>query len=88
MQQIESVLGEALGELYVAKYFSTDAKARALDVVERVRTALRRRLGEVVWMSDATRDRAIQVSALASFSHSDCCSLPSSSPHGPGEPGV
>ena len=47
MQQLEGVLGEALGELYVAKYFPQDAKARALDVVERVRNALRERLGEV-----------------------------------------
>jgi len=42
------VLGEALGELYVAKYFSSESKARALDVVERVRTALRERLGVCV----------------------------------------
>ena len=47
MQQVESVLGEALGELYVSKYFSADAKGRALDVVERVRNALRERLLEV-----------------------------------------
>ena len=59
MQQIESVLGEALGELYVAKYFSAAAKSAALDVVERVRIALKERLEEVKWMSDATRERAM-----------------------------
>jgi len=59
MQQVEGVLGEALGKLYVAKYFSSESKSRALDVVERVRTALRERLGEVEWMSDSTRERAV-----------------------------
>jgi putative endopeptidase len=59
MQQVESVMGEALGELYVAKYFSVDAKGLALDVVERVRNSLRERLLEVDWLSDATKRKAI-----------------------------
>ena len=51
------MLGEALGELYVAKYFSSESKARALDVVERVRTALRERLGVCVCERQRKRER-------------------------------
>ena len=36
MGMVEEALGEAVGELYVGKYFSGDAKARALAVVEQV----------------------------------------------------
>jgi len=59
IQKVEGVLGEALGELYVGKYFNQEAKAAALLVVERVRAALKERLEEVVWMSDQTREKAM-----------------------------
>eukprot|EP01034_Spumella_vulgaris_P023830 gene23830-30105_t len=56
---LEAALGEALGQLYVAKYFAGDAKQRALTVVESVRDALRERLLEVEWMSEETRREAL-----------------------------
>uniref|UniRef100_A0A6T7QPN1 Peptidase M13 C-terminal domain-containing protein n=1 Tax=Hanusia phi TaxID=3032 RepID=A0A6T7QPN1_9CRYP len=59
MAVLESVLGEALGQLYVAKYFQEESKQTALEVVERVREALRERLGEVKWMSEETRRSAL-----------------------------
>jgi len=55
----QTVLGEAMGKLYVAKFFNADCKAKALTIVEEVRTALRERLREVVWMSDSTRVEAL-----------------------------
>eukprot|EP00928_Gymnodinium_smaydae_P052928 TRINITY_DN3704_c0_g1_i1.p1 TRINITY_DN3704_c0_g1~~TRINITY_DN3704_c0_g1_i1.p1 ORF type:complete len:695 (+),score=182.86 TRINITY_DN3704_c0_g1_i1:124-2085(+) len=60
MAQVEGALGEAVGELYVAKHFAGDAKARALAVVEAVRAALETRLNEVPWMSAATRTKALE----------------------------
>lgn len=59
LQGLESALGEELGQLYVAKHFPVDAKARALEVVEAVRDALRTRLQEVDWMSPSTRAEAM-----------------------------
>jgi len=59
MAVLESVLGEALGQLYVAKYFQEESKQTALEVVERVREALRERLTEVTWMSEETRKSAL-----------------------------
>mmetsp|Transcript_4278 Transcript_4278/g.7021 ORF Transcript_4278/g.7021 Transcript_4278/m.7021 type:complete len:444 (-) Transcript_4278:927-2258(-) len=59
LQSLESALGDELGQLYVSKYFPSDAKQRALDVVEEVRDALRERLLEVDWMSEETRKEAM-----------------------------
>jgi putative endopeptidase len=57
----ESALGEVLGQLYCAKHFDEECKARAYAVVESVRGALEERLNEVDWMkSDATRQEALK----------------------------
>jgi predicted metalloendopeptidase len=47
MAMVESALGEAVGELYVDRFFGGDAKAKALAVVDDVRKALEQRLQEV-----------------------------------------
>jgi putative endopeptidase len=52
-------MGMGLGELYVAKYFPPDAKARAAELVDNVRNALKHRIEHLDWMSDATKARAI-----------------------------
>lgn len=62
---LETALGEALGELYVAKYFNQEAKERALTIIEKVREALKERLLEVEWMSEPTRAEAMK--KMASF---------------------
>lgn len=55
----ESALGEALGQMYCAKYFDEECKGRARTIVENVRKALEERLTEVEWMtSDVTRENA------------------------------
>eukprot|EP00545_Synedropsis_sp_CCMP1620_P006682 CAMPEP_0119002970 /NCGR_PEP_ID=MMETSP1176-20130426/269_1 /TAXON_ID=265551 /ORGANISM="Synedropsis recta cf, Strain CCMP1620" /LENGTH=731 /DNA_ID=CAMNT_0006954519 /DNA_START=106 /DNA_END=2301 /DNA_ORIENTATION=- len=55
----EAALGEALGQLYCAKYFDDECKGRARTIVENVRKALEERLAEVEWMtSDLTRENA------------------------------
>jgi putative endopeptidase len=51
-------LGEALGQLYVKKYFTEDAKKRVLDLVNNLRKALAVRIDKLDWMSDSTKLKA------------------------------
>jgi putative endopeptidase len=55
----DAPLAMALGELYVAKAFPPQAKARALELVNNVKAALRERIGELDWMSEPTRKAAL-----------------------------
>ena len=52
-------LGEAVGQAYVAKTFTPEAKARALTMVKNMEAVLRERLSTLAWMSDTTRKFAI-----------------------------
>lgn len=57
----ETALGEAMGQLYCAKYFDESCKEYALQIVENVRAALEERLKEVEWMaSETTRAQALK----------------------------
>jgi putative endopeptidase len=57
----ESALGEALGQLYCAKYFDESCKGKALSIVENVRQALEDRLKEVDWIqAESTREMALK----------------------------
>ena len=51
-------LGEALGELYVARYFKPEAKAAMDQLVENLRAALRSNIERIDWMGDATKTEA------------------------------
>jgi putative endopeptidase len=53
-------LGEALGQVYVQKYFPPEAKARALELVNNLLAALRDDLQTLPWMSPATRKAATE----------------------------
>ena len=53
-----SVLSEAVGEMYVAKYFSPKDKERMLSLVENLRTALGQHIDQLTWMSDKTKAKA------------------------------
>jgi putative endopeptidase len=52
-------LGEALGQIYVQKYFPPRAKARALEMVNHLIDALRDDLQTLPWMGQATRQQAL-----------------------------
>lgn len=52
-------LGEALGILYVRKYFSPAAKARASEMVGNLRAAFHERLKTREWLSEGTRVKAL-----------------------------
>lgn len=53
-----SMLGEAVGELYVNKYFPKENKEYMVGLVENLRTALGQHIDELTWMSDETKKRA------------------------------
>jgi putative endopeptidase len=52
-------LGEALGQIYVQKYFPPKAKARALEMVNHLIDALHDDLQTLPWMEPATRQQAL-----------------------------
>ncbi len=53
-------MGEALGKLYVERYFSGDAKAKALDLVHNLIKAYEADIQTLAWMSPATRAKALE----------------------------
>ena len=53
-------MGEAVGRAYVSAYFPPDGKAKMLQLVGNVRTALAARMQRVSWMSDATKAKALE----------------------------
>ncbi|MFT4152768.1 M13 family metallopeptidase [Parafilimonas sp.] len=55
---VDQSLGEALGQLYVKKYFTEDAKKRALELVNNLQQALSARIDKLDWMSDSTKQKA------------------------------
>lgn len=57
---ISGTLGEALGQIYVEKYFPPEYKQRARELVENVRAALRNRIQNLGWMSSQTKKNAIE----------------------------
>ncbi|MFA7322111.1 MAG: M13 family metallopeptidase [Dokdonella sp.] len=57
---VNSQLGMALGELYVAKAFPPESKARAQELVDNVQAALKARIEKLDWMSDTTRAKALE----------------------------
>jgi len=56
---VDSDLGEALGKVFVEKYYPPEAKARTLAMVKQLEDALRQDIGELSWMSDATKKQAL-----------------------------
>ena len=56
----EGAMGEAVGQLYVEKYFPESSKEYMLDLVENLRTALGKHIINLTWMSDDTKLNAIK----------------------------
>ncbi|MBO4656014.1 MAG: M13 family metallopeptidase [Bacteroidales bacterium] len=55
---VDGCLGEAVGQLYVEKYFPAAAKERMLKLVNNLKVALGERIQDANWMSDSTKMRA------------------------------
>ena len=58
-RSIDQNLGQALGQLYVQKYFPPDAKTRMLDMVHELMTALRQDIPTLDWMGPETKKAAL-----------------------------
>ena len=56
----QSLLPHAVGKEYVARTFSPDAKARMLELVDRLLEAYRDSITNLAWMTPATRERALE----------------------------
>lgn len=55
---VSGTLGEAIGKLYVEKYFPESSKKRMLDLVHNLQTALAQRIDEATWMGAETKAQA------------------------------
>jgi putative endopeptidase len=62
---VDDALGEAVGELYVAKYFPPESKAKMQQLVANLEAALSERIDALDWMTPQTKTRAHQ--KLAAF---------------------
>jgi len=56
---IDAEIGEALGQLFVEKYFPPAARARMIELVENLKAVFKDRLQKLEWMSEATRAKAL-----------------------------
>ncbi len=65
MAMPNSMLGEAVGELYVEKYFPNENKTYMVTLVENLRKALGKHIENLSWMSDETKKKALD--KLATF---------------------
>ena len=54
------LLGFAVGQLFVEKYFSASAKQEVLDIITNVRKVLKEDLSELSWMTPDTRQEALK----------------------------
>ena len=62
---IDRDLGEAVGELYVQRYFPPASKQKMLELVENLRATYAERIGRLEWMTPATKKVALE--KLAAF---------------------
>lgn len=56
----ESAIGEALGQLFVKEYFNEQAKERYNTMVENIRSAYKERIEKLTWMTDSTKQKAME----------------------------
>ena len=57
--QVEDVMGEALGKIYVEKYFPASSKERMKELVHNLQVALGERIAAQDWMDDSTKVNAL-----------------------------
>ncbi len=56
---VDGDLGEALGQVYVEKYFSPEAKQEALKMVKEIQAEMEQDINSLPWMSAATKQQAL-----------------------------
>ena len=60
VNMVNGTLGEAVGQMYVKKYFPEENKARMLALVHNLQKALGQRIENLEWMSDETKSKALE----------------------------
>ncbi len=65
LNTVNGALGEAVGEMYVEKYFPASSKEKMLTLVGNLQTALSERINGLEWMGDTTKAKAQE--KLAAF---------------------
>ena len=60
VRQVDGDLGEALGQVFVARTFGADTKARTQLMTKQVETAMENEIRQLPWMGDATKQRALE----------------------------
>ena len=63
--EVDAALGEAVGQIYVEKYFPAEAKERMVTLVRNLQKSLGERIQANTWMGDETKARALD--KLAAF---------------------
>ncbi|PHS21452.1 MAG: peptidase M13 [Robiginitomaculum sp.] len=58
VRMVSGTLGEAIGQVYVKKYFPPESKAKMVELVENLRTALGEHIDNLEWMSPETKVEA------------------------------
>jgi putative endopeptidase len=65
VQLMNGALGEAVGQLYVKRYYPASSQAKMTELIENLRAAYQERITHAAWMDDATRKAALE--KLAAF---------------------
>ncbi len=58
-ENVDDDLGEALGQVYVEKYFSPEAKQEAVKMVKEIEDAMQQDINSLPWMSATTKQQAL-----------------------------
>jgi putative endopeptidase len=58
-EDVDDDLGEALGQAYVEKYFSPEAKRQAVKIVKQIQAAMEQDINGLPWMSSTTKQQAL-----------------------------
>ncbi|OOQ59871.1 peptidase M13 [Mucilaginibacter pedocola] len=57
-EKVDGYLGQALGQIYVKRYFNEGAKKRVLALVNNLQKSFENRINNLDWMSDSTKVKA------------------------------
>ena len=60
VQRVDDDLGEALGQVFVAKTFGPDTKARTVKMTKEIESAMQSEIETLPWMGPATKKRALE----------------------------
>jgi putative endopeptidase len=59
LSTVDNGVGELLGQVYVEKYFTPEAKKRMKELVDNLQAVYKSRIEKLDWMSNATKEKAL-----------------------------